>query len=34
VAVIMRWFLGILAIVIIFAVLVIRSRLKDTDDDY
>ncbi|MET3700324.1 hypothetical protein ABIB59_000146 [Citrobacter sp. UYEF32] len=30
----MRWFLGILAIVIIFAVLVIRSRLKDTDDDY
>lgn len=30
----MRWFLGILAVVIILAVLVIRSRLKDTDDDY
>ena len=30
----MWWVIGILAVVVLFAVLVIRSRLKDMDDDY
>lgn len=30
----MWWVIGILAVIVLFVVLVIRSRLKDADDDY
>ena len=30
----MLWIVGILATVVMFAALVIRSKLKDADDDY
>lgn len=30
----MWWVIGILAVVVLFAALVIRSRLRDMDDDY
>lgn len=30
----MWWFIGILAVVFLFVVLVIRSKIQDVDDDY
>jgi len=30
----MWWIIGILAVVVLFLALVIRSRMKDADDDY
>ncbi len=30
----MWWVIGILAVIVLFAALVIRSRLRDMDDDY
>lgn len=30
----MWWVIGILAVFVLFVVLVIRSRLRDMDDDY
>ena len=30
----MWWVIGILAVIVLFAALVIRSKMRDVDDDY